>query len=375
MLSESIMVRRQELDREKGFVWLDLEGGGDIALIEDLLRRRGWIGGRAKVEKIEQAGEGNMNLVMRVYVKGNEGRGESGRRMILKQGRPWVEKYPEIAAPWERVGQEYEVYRVIRDIVGVREWVPGVVGYDDGMRMLGLEDLGEGLGIDAFYQGKGMDEEEVDWLAGVLKRLHGAELSKEVREGLQNEDMRRLNYEYLFVQPLNRGGENDERLDGFEKGLLAVVKDLRRDEPLREGVRELGEIYMDVEGRGGVLLHGDYYPGSWHRPIKVRNESIRGRRGVLDWEFSFVGHRSVDLGVFVGHAAMSKQKIDVVERFLAVYESVGDSVMSGFAGNEVIRRLAGVAQLPIEKSDGWRAEMLVRAREAIVNGDWRALWR
>ena len=41
-----------------------------------------------------RAGEGNMNLTLRVQTE--------ERSFILKQARPWVEKYPDIPAPKER---------------------------------------------------------------------------------------------------------------------------------------------------------------------------------------------------------------------------------------------------------------------------------
>ena len=44
---------------------------------------------------IARAGAGNMNLALRVTTR-------DGRSLILKQGRPWVEKYAHIPAPFER---------------------------------------------------------------------------------------------------------------------------------------------------------------------------------------------------------------------------------------------------------------------------------
>ena len=42
----------------------------------------------------EKAGEGNMNCTVRVLT--------SAGSFILKQSRPWLEKYPHIAAPFDR---------------------------------------------------------------------------------------------------------------------------------------------------------------------------------------------------------------------------------------------------------------------------------
>ena len=89
---------------------MDLEGqflracpGGtflqnDLSGIEQYLSRSGWIRADEKVVSIEKPGEGNMNFVVRV--KTNQ------RQFIVKQSRPYVEKYPQIEAPIERIATE-----------------------------------------------------------------------------------------------------------------------------------------------------------------------------------------------------------------------------------------------------------------------------
>ena len=52
-----------------------------------------------------RAGEGNMNCTVRVHT--------TMRTFIMKQARPWVEKYPQIAAPWDRACREAEFYQKI----------------------------------------------------------------------------------------------------------------------------------------------------------------------------------------------------------------------------------------------------------------------
>ena len=72
-----------------------------------LLGHRGWLVPGESVETLDRAGEVNMNCVMR-------GR-TSERTFILKQSRPWVEKYPSIAAPWDRMLVEAAFYRHARN--------------------------------------------------------------------------------------------------------------------------------------------------------------------------------------------------------------------------------------------------------------------
>ena len=64
----------------------------------------------------ERAGEGNMNCVIRVKLP--------ARSLILKQARPWVEKYPSIAAPIERASAEARFYRFAAQDADVAAMMP-----------------------------------------------------------------------------------------------------------------------------------------------------------------------------------------------------------------------------------------------------------
>ena len=46
-----------------------------------------------------------------------------------------------------------------------------------------------------------------------------------------------------------------------------------------------------------------------------------------------------------------------------------------FAGIEVMRRLIGVAQLPLEVEPGYRSALLGRSRLAVLEGDATLLWK
>ena len=64
----------------------------------------------------ERAGEGNMNCVVRVRFP--------NRSLILKQARPWVEKYPSIAAPVERAASEARFYHFAAKSSSVAAMMP-----------------------------------------------------------------------------------------------------------------------------------------------------------------------------------------------------------------------------------------------------------
>ena len=88
-----------------------------------------------------------------------------------------------------------------------------------------------------------------------------------------------------------------------------------------------------------------------------------------------------DLACAIAHLALARQPIDLPERLLDQYcrrsaeRLAPDGVwLARFAACEAMRRLIGVAQLPIPPSDGFRAALLGRSRDALLNNDWRRLW-
>ena len=119
---ERIYPGRYFLDRD------DREG------LQSWLSERRWIDTGEHVVEAERAGEGNMNLTLRVRTE--------VRTFIVKQARPWVEKYPMIDAPDERAVVEASFYEAVasaRDVAGL---MPKLLAADEEMRVLMLEDLG-----------------------------------------------------------------------------------------------------------------------------------------------------------------------------------------------------------------------------------------
>lgn len=83
-------------------IWLT---AADVALVADRLRALGWLAHNEALTEAATAGDGNLNLVLRVSA--------GSRSAILKQARPWVEKYPAIAAPVARSAVEASFYRLV----------------------------------------------------------------------------------------------------------------------------------------------------------------------------------------------------------------------------------------------------------------------
>lgn len=274
---------------------------------------------------VERAGDGNMNLTLRVRLR--------SRTVILKQGRPWVEKYDHIAAPWDRTLVEGAFYRAVQSVPSIAGCMPALLDMDEYNHVLVIEDLGAAGDHTSLYSGAPMNEPDLDvllaWLAA-LPRVQPAPVS------FTNRDMRALNHEHIFRLPLAR--ENALNLDSITRGLAGAADQLQGESDYCSEVAGLGRHYL---ADGSSLVHGDYFPGSW----------VRTRDGVriIDPEFCFFGAREFDYGVMLAHFALARTDVGPARRVLAAGRSQGldESWLLGFAGTEIMRRLIGVAQLPL----------------------------
>ena len=329
------------------FPWLEL---GDLAGVRALLERLDWLLPGEQLVGVARAGEGNMNLALRLRT--------SHRSLILKQARPWVEKYDEIEAPWDRSLYEQRFYRRVERVHGVAERMPRLLGADAASATLLLEDLTDASDMTDLYVGGPLARAEVDELADYAARLHGSTRGP-ADPDFRNAEMRALNHAHIFELPLS--GELDLSLDQYEPGLAEAASELRRDADYGAALRATGERYLLP---GDCLLHGDYFPGSWMR-------SPRGVK-VIDPEFCFWGDAEFDLGVAVAHFVLARQDAGVAEAFLE--PCAGDRVLvARYATAEIMRRLVGVAQLPIPRSAGWRAELLEKSRRAMLKSSLASL--
>lgn len=356
------------------FPWL---AAGDVETLGSVLRELGWLAAGEAVKRCEPAGAGNMNLTLRVET--------AARSLVVKQARPWVERYPEIPAPWDRARAEQAFYQEVAGIAGVADRMPRILGCSPAARLLAMEDLPGARDLSFLYsrthsrmsrssRAPGTPCDAVDTLqageigvlADYLARLHGAS-ERAPSERRANRAMRALNHEHIFVIPLSP--DADLALDEHEPGLAEAARALRADDDFRRAARATGERYL-ADGRH--LVHGDYFPGSWLRT----DDGLR----FIDPEFSFGGDPEVDLGCAIAHLALADCPRAHADAMLDAYRatagapSVDAARLARYAAMEVVRRLVGVAQLPIPPSDGARAALLARARIAMLEAHDEALW-
>jgi len=321
----------------------------DLDSLTRYLRDRGWIESQEPVLSAARAGDGNMNCTLRIRT--------SQRSFILKQARPWVEKYPHIAAPWDRALIEAELYRTIQSDAAIRSYTPRLMGFDPAARLLMLEDCGDSPDFTHIYHDAAIRSTEIGWLTDFLARLHSRFRDTKFAGAFANVEMRRLNHEHIFEFPLRPN--NGLNLDAITPGLGDSARKLQEDLPYRNRVASIGELYLNA---GQCLIHGDYFPGSWLR----LSQGVK----VIDLEFGFFGLPELDLGMMAAHFHLARCPKSVAENATSAYRATCPmdlDLARGFAGVEIMRRLIGVAQLPLEYGLDEKQHLLEMSRQMVMN--------
>ncbi|MEO1013132.1 MAG: phosphotransferase, partial [Bacteroidota bacterium] len=291
---------------------------------------------------ITKPGEGNMNVVLRIRT--------NRRSLILKQSRPYVQKYEQIPAPLERIAVEHFFYKTIQN-AALGAHLPKVLGYAPEHFTLFLEDLGHCEDMVFLYAKKSISEKELHPLISILKGIHD---NGSVADFPDNLEMRRLNYQHIFVLPFLK--DNGFNLDQVQQGLEELSRPFKNDAGLKSVVESLGKKYLS---RGNTLLHGDFYPGSWI----IKEEKLY----IIDPEFSFVGFPEFDLGVMTGHLILATQDPGYLNKVYEQYNGPVDKALIGrVAGTEIMRRLIGLAQLPLKRSIPEKKQLLQIAHQMIL---------
>jgi 5-methylthioribose kinase len=316
--------------------------------IERYVVVRGLVQSSAMPVKIERAGAGNMNLAMRVTPA-------VGDALIVKQGRPWVEKYKQIPAPVERTLVEAAFYAAVQANPGLGSRMPRVLDVDRANRVLVLEDVGSAGDYTSIYADGVMPASVLDALLEWLEALDTSSIPTTQREVFANRAMRALNHEHMFDLPLRDGNGLD--LDAITPGLGDAARGLIADRAYCAVVAGLGQRYL---ADGPSLVHGDYFPGSWLKSA----DDVR----IIDPEFCFLGDPEFDCGILAAHLTIAGGSSSTLEKTAASAETrrLDLERVAGYAGVEIMRRLIGVAQLPIQHDLERKQALLERSRRLVT---------
>jgi 5-methylthioribose kinase len=315
-------------------------------VLMDVLKHAGILNAGDKFLEISKAGEGNMNIVLRMKT--------SERTLILKQSPPFVNKYPHIPAPVERIKVEYAYYGLVQKDAFLTKFSPKIIGFLPVYHLLVMDDLGPGLDYRHLYQQRtALPEYELDLLINYLLHLH----QLKVHAYPENRGMRRLNHEHIFKFPFLM--DNGFDLDQIQSGLEEAAKVIRSDSRLLQAIEQLGLRYLS---KGRSLIHGDFYPGSWLR--------TSGGIKVIDTEFSFMGDPEFDLGVLCAHLMMSNASPQTIFQLKAMYmaeKKLDLDLLDQYTGVEILRRLIGLAQLQLTLSLSEKKNLMDYARNLILH--------
>lgn len=325
-------------------IYLDLHHPQELA---DLLHQNGWLNTADKTITLEKPGEGNMNFVVRVKT-------DSGS-MIVKQSRPWVEKYPQISAPVERILVEAEFYKTLNTDPFYLNFIPAIIGLDAKNFLLAIEDLGPSADCTFLYQRTAdLEVQEMESLISFISHLHNHSW-RQKKTFPDNAELKKLNHTHIFYYPFLE--DNGFSLDTIQPGLQAVSMKFKTNRLLKENLKTLGDLYLQ---KGKTLIHGDYYPGSW---LKT-DQGIR----IIDPEFSHYGYAEFDLGVMVAHLKMGHAEEETIRHVIRKYimpDGFSMSLFLQFCGVEIMRRVIGLAQLPLDLTVAEKSAVLDFAERLI----------
>jgi 5-methylthioribose kinase len=310
--------------------------------LENYMADRQWLQKGEQVLNLSKAGEGNMNVVLRGHT--------TLRSFIIKQSRPYVQKYPQVAAPVERIHIEHLFYRALSQS-SIKQHLPKVLGFDGDNHMLFMEDLGNCEDMTSLYAQRKISAEQLKQLVHIITEIHSAQIPMDFPD---NMEMRQLNHQHIFVLPFL--ADNGFSLDELQPGLNALAQPIKDDAALLDTIASVGQKYLQ---QGNTLLHGDYYPGSWMQDGEAMY--------VLDPEFGFVGFPEFDLGVMAGHLLLATHDKGYVTSLTQHYgHPIDQNLIAKVAGIEMMRRLIGLAQLPLKRTLREKKELLHMAKDLIT---------
>ncbi len=313
-----------------------------IPILQKLLEDNNWLNPNEKISALSKPGEGNMNVVLRAET--------NQRSFILKQSRPFVQKYQQIEAPLNRIEVEYKFYKAIHD-ASITSHIPSILGFDPKNYLLQMEDLGQCEDMTFCYRDRSIAQEILEKLINIAAAIHKVGPLNDFPENMA---LRKLNHQHIFVLPFLE--DNGFQLNDVQEGLQELSLPYKRDNTIKAVVNKLGDMYLS---KGNVLIHGDYYPGSW---MQLEDEVY-----IIDPEFGFIGFREFDLGVMTAHLILATMDPSSLKKVMQLYKSDANAgLVSQVAGVEIIRRLIGLAQLPLKRSLSEKEDLLKLARKMIL---------
>ncbi len=322
----------------------------NLAALALYLKKQEWLRPNEEIKSATKPGEGNMNFVLRIHT--------GQRTFILKQSKAWVEKYPQIAAPATRTTTEGQFYSRTQTNRLIKDFSPSLIGVDSVSNIIALEDVvGANDFLYLYRMRQKISQAEIIALTNYLSILHSAFYKAVTDDELSNTEMKLLQHQHIFVYPFLQNNGFD--LNTVQQGLQAIALPYQLDNDLKIKAARLGAFYL---ANGRHLLHGDFYPGSW---LKTGNQ-IK----IIDPEFCFYGRPEFDIAILIAHLTMTdhdEQTIDEVKQQYLPTVGFNFRLVQQFSSLEIMRRLIGLAQLPLQLSLAKKESLLKQAYQVLMD--------
>ncbi len=320
-----------------------------IPELTQYLSDKKWISDGDEVQHSEPLTQGNMNLCLRVTTQ--------QQKLVIKQGRAWVEKYPHIPAPLGRTTTEALFYKTISVTPELAAAMPRFIGIDHRLQVMATEFIGDSVDGNFIYAEENGSDFFKEWSTDLFHFLQNLSAISTVdfKSEFDNNELKKLNSFHMYDYPFQK-----EQIYKATQDLNLNLTWLLSDENLQ--LRK--QLIKDYLAPGSYLIHGDFYPGSFLIQKTEKNKKIY----VFDPEFCTLGRREFDVGVFLAHVLLgSAPLIETLNEFkekdyLAQldFESV-----KNIAAYEMLRRILGVAQVLHGASNEKKKSLILMAKELL----------
>ena len=332
----------------------------DLATLPDYLRQR-----RAEIRmfesetdlRIEEIGDGNLNIVYRVS---DAARPE--RSVVLKHAPPYIKILgPEYPLSIERLTYESRALDVYNQFA--RGTVPELYYFDAETAVIAMEDLRDAQVLRADLIAGRVDTGIAEQIGRFMGTVHShtyvenldSTAVQHYRQQFANTTMQSVTADYVFTFPYT-----EHETNFWTPGLEPDVQRLKADTDFLQQAAYLKQIFLTAQQ---AVTHGDLHTGS----VLVQNNTAK----VIDAEFAFYGPVGFDLGLFWANYLLSyfshQDTLDVQSalktaiaktwhtytlEFRTVDATLKEQTLQqifheavGFAGLEMLRRLIGAAHV------------------------------
>ncbi|MEQ2025727.1 S-methyl-5-thioribose kinase [Xenorhabdus szentirmaii] len=247
-------------------------------------------GGSPETWKIEEVGDGNLNLVF--IVSGTE------KTIVVKQALPYVRAAGELW-PLSLSRSYFEYHALTEENKFTGEYVPDVYFYDEEMALFAMEYLSQHIILrNCLIAGEKLPHLAEDigkFLANMLFHTSDLHLPCKEKKDLTaqfagNHELCKITEDLIFTEPYF----NAKRNSWSSPQLDNEIDFIWQDRALIQAAMFYKYQFMT---QAQALLHGDLHSGS----IMVTPDSTK----VIDPEFSFMGPMAFDIGNYFGNLWMA----------------------------------------------------------------------